>query len=89
VLAILPVAVRRSFRLALIVAVASALTADLVLDERREIARGIHPAVLAEGGLGPAFKALAGRAGVPVELGRAGRAAAARTDRGRRVLHGL
>jgi signal transduction histidine kinase len=39
-----------------------------VLDELREIARGIHPAVLAEGGLRPALKALAGRAGVPVEL---------------------
>jgi signal transduction histidine kinase len=39
-----------------------------VLDELREIARGIHPAALAEGGLRPALKALAGRAGVPVEL---------------------
>jgi signal transduction histidine kinase len=39
-----------------------------VLDELRDIARGIHPAALAEGGLRPALKALAGRAGVPVEL---------------------
>ena len=31
------------------------------LDELREIARGIHPAVLAEGGLRPALKALARR----------------------------
>jgi signal transduction histidine kinase len=39
-----------------------------VLDELREIARGIHPAALAEGGLRPALKALASRSGVPVEL---------------------
>jgi signal transduction histidine kinase len=39
-----------------------------VLDELREIARGIHPAVLAEGGLRPALKALARRSAVPVRL---------------------
>jgi signal transduction histidine kinase len=39
-----------------------------ILDEVREIARGIHPAVLTEGGLGPALKALARRSAVPVEL---------------------
>jgi signal transduction histidine kinase len=39
-----------------------------VLDELREFARGIHPAILAEGGLGPALKALARRSPVPVEL---------------------
>jgi PAS domain S-box-containing protein len=39
-----------------------------VLDELREISRGIHPAVLTEGGLGPALKALARRSAVPVEL---------------------
>ena len=38
------------------------------LDELREIARGIHPAVLAERGLGPALKSLAGRSPVPVHL---------------------
>jgi signal transduction histidine kinase len=38
------------------------------LDEVREIARGIHPAVLSEGGLGPALRALARRSTVPVEL---------------------
>jgi signal transduction histidine kinase len=32
------------------------------------MARGIHPAVLAEGGLGPALKTLARRCPVPVEL---------------------
>src|SRR5690242_12404458 len=38
------------------------------LDELREIAHGIHPAVLSEAGLGPALKALARRSAVPVEL---------------------
>jgi signal transduction histidine kinase len=39
-----------------------------VLDELREMARGIHPTVLAEGGLRPAMKALARRSAVPVDL---------------------
>jgi signal transduction histidine kinase len=39
-----------------------------VLDELREMARGIHPAILAQGGLGPALKTLARRCPVPVEL---------------------
>jgi signal transduction histidine kinase len=39
-----------------------------VLNELREIARGIHPAILAQGGLGPALKTLARRSAVPVEL---------------------
>jgi signal transduction histidine kinase len=38
------------------------------LDEVREIARGIHPAVLASGGLRPALRALARRSPVPVRL---------------------
>jgi PAS domain S-box-containing protein len=37
-------------------------------DELRELARGIHPAVLTERGLGPAITALADRAPVPVEI---------------------
>jgi signal transduction histidine kinase len=37
-------------------------------DELREIARGIHPAILSEGGLGPALRTLARRAAIPVEL---------------------
>ena len=36
--------------------------------ELRELARGIHPAVLTERGLGPAIDALAARAPVPVEI---------------------
>jgi signal transduction histidine kinase len=38
------------------------------LKELREIARGLHPAILAERGLGPALKALARRSAVPVRL---------------------
>jgi PAS domain S-box-containing protein len=38
------------------------------LDELRELARGIHPAVLTERGLEPAVAALAGRSPVPVEV---------------------
>jgi PAS domain S-box-containing protein len=39
-----------------------------ILDELRRIARGIHPAVLTEGGLDPALRALARRSSIPVEL---------------------
>ncbi len=39
-----------------------------VLDELREMARGIHPAMLSEGGLRPALRTLARRATLPVEL---------------------
>jgi signal transduction histidine kinase len=38
------------------------------LAELRELARGIHPAVLTERGLGPALSALAARAPVPVRI---------------------
>jgi len=37
-------------------------------EELREIARGIHPAILAEGGLGPALRALARRSPIPVDV---------------------
>jgi signal transduction histidine kinase len=39
-----------------------------VLEELQEISRGIHPAILSEGGLEPALKTLARRSAVPVEL---------------------
>jgi PAS domain S-box-containing protein len=39
-----------------------------VLEELREMSRGIHPAILSLGGLGPALKALARRSPVPVQL---------------------
>jgi signal transduction histidine kinase len=42
------------------------------LAELRELARGIHPAVLTERGLGPALSALAARAPVPVTIEAAG-----------------
>jgi signal transduction histidine kinase len=38
------------------------------LGELRELARGIHPAVLTDRGLGAALESLAGRAPLPVEL---------------------
>jgi PAS domain S-box-containing protein len=38
------------------------------LEELRELARGIHPAVLTDRGLGAALELLAGRAPVPVEI---------------------
>jgi signal transduction histidine kinase len=46
--------------------VANGLTS--ALDDLRELARGIHPSVLSEGGLVPALKALARRSIVPVQL---------------------
>ncbi|MDT5047388.1 MAG: hypothetical protein QOG75_3262 [Mycobacterium sp.] len=39
-----------------------------VSKEVQEISRGIHPAILSNGGLGPALKALARRSAVPVKL---------------------
>jgi signal transduction histidine kinase len=47
-------------------AVATELTG--VLEDLRELARGLHPAALADGGLRPALKALARRSAVPVRL---------------------
>jgi signal transduction histidine kinase len=41
---------------------------DAALDELREMSRGIHPAILSEGGLGPAVRTLARRSAVPAEV---------------------
>jgi signal transduction histidine kinase len=41
---------------------------DAALEELRELARGLHPAVLSDRGLGTALETLASRAPVPVEL---------------------
>lgn len=41
---------------------------DAALEELRELARGIHPAVLSDRGLATALEALAHRAPIPVEL---------------------
>jgi signal transduction histidine kinase len=38
------------------------------LRDVRELSRGLHPAVLSEGGLAPALRALARRSAIPVEL---------------------
>jgi signal transduction histidine kinase len=37
-------------------------------EELQTIARGIHPAILSRGGIGPALKTLARRAGLPVQV---------------------
>jgi signal transduction histidine kinase len=39
-----------------------------VIENLREIARGIHPAILSKGGLGPALRTLARRAAIAVDL---------------------
>jgi signal transduction histidine kinase len=44
-------------------------TAAAVSNEVQEISRGIHPAILSKGGLGPALKTLARRSAVLVDLG--------------------
>jgi signal transduction histidine kinase len=41
---------------------------DAALEELRELARGIHPSILTDRGLGAALDAAAGRSTVPVEL---------------------
>jgi signal transduction histidine kinase len=41
---------------------------DEVIDDLRELSSGIHPAILSEGGLGPALRTLARRSPVPVQL---------------------
>ena len=60
-----------------------------VFDELREISRGIHPAILSEGGLGPALRSLRRRSAVPGRARPARRASAARASRGRGVLRGV
>ncbi|MET7424394.1 DUF4118 domain-containing protein [Dactylosporangium sp. NPDC005555] len=46
--------------------IATGLTS--VCEDLREISRGIHPAMLSKGGLGPALRSLARRCALPVEL---------------------
>jgi signal transduction histidine kinase len=43
-------------------------TVTVALDELREISRGIHPAIVSTGGVGPALRMLARRSAIPVEL---------------------
>jgi signal transduction histidine kinase len=47
---------------------AAGLELNVALEELRELARGIHPAVLTERGLAPALESLAGRSPLPVDL---------------------
>ena len=47
-------------------AVAMGLVA--AVEDLQEISRGIHPAILSKGGLGPALQALAHRSSIPVDL---------------------
>ena len=58
------------------------------LEELREIARGLHPAILGEHGLGRALEVLAARLPVAVDARRPGRAAP-RSPRGDDLLHRL
>jgi signal transduction histidine kinase/putative methionine-R-sulfoxide reductase with GAF domain len=48
----------------------SKVAAGLVaaVEDLQEISRGIHPAILSKGGLGPALRALAHRSAIPVDL---------------------
>jgi len=48
----------------------AALDAGLLeaVEELRELSRGIHPAILSKGGLGPALRSLSRRCAVPIEL---------------------
>jgi signal transduction histidine kinase len=46
----------------------SAVELKLALTELRELARGIHPAILTEEGLGPALESLAERSPLPAEV---------------------
>jgi signal transduction histidine kinase len=41
---------------------------DSVLEDLRGLSRGIHPAILSDGGLGPALRSLARRSVVPIHL---------------------
>ena len=57
---------------------------EAALEELRDLAHGIHPAILTEAGLGPALWGLVDQAAIPVQLDDPGaeRYAAARRDRG-------
>jgi len=46
----------------------AAREADLAIAELRELARGVHPAILTQAGLGPAISNLADRAPIPVRV---------------------
>ena len=41
---------------------------EIAVADLQELSRGIHPAILSQGGLGPALRTLARRSAIPVEL---------------------
>lgn len=47
---------------------AAAREADVAIGELRELARGVHPAILTQAGLGPAVASLVDRAPIPVSV---------------------
>lgn len=47
---------------------AAAEETDLAVDELRELARGVHPAILTQAGLEPAVASLADRAAIPIDV---------------------
>ena len=59
-----------------------------VSDELREVARGIHPTILTEAGLGPALRALARRSNVPIDVD-VNSTSGCRRHRGGCLLHRL
>ena len=63
--------------------------AGLALKDLRDLARGIHPAILTNRGLPAALDDLAGRASVPVDVVAAPERAPARPGRGGRLLRRL
>jgi len=67
------------------------VAAELVglIDDLREISHGIHPAILSEGGLRPALRALGRRSPVPVEMRGPRRQSASRVGGSGRLLRGL
>ena len=58
--------------------------ARLAIAELRDLARGIHPAILTDRGLAAGLRDLAARAGLPVEVRSVPRGAPSRARRGRR-----
>ncbi len=61
----------------------------VALQELRDLARGIHPAVLTDRDLDAALSAIASRCTVPVKVSVGLRGASGRGDRGDRVFHRL
>ena len=67
----------------------AAAQVKLAIRELRELARGIHPAILTEAGLGPAITALAERSAVPASVETLPGPPAAAGRRGDRLLRGV